>query len=91
MKLTQGKKARTLTIYLDNSGNDASLERWKIYVATPDPRAESVGQIRIDESRADYLYPGTTSSLLIFHHQRGKRCLRLSTANGCAAPAGYKR
>jgi hypothetical protein len=35
-----------------------SLERRKIYVATPDAHAESLGQIRVvDESGEDYLYP----------------------------------
>jgi len=34
------------------------LERRKIYVAIPDPRAEKLDQIRvIDESGEDYLYP----------------------------------
>jgi hypothetical protein len=52
------KASKKLVICVDNSGYDASLERRKIYVATPDLRAECLGQIRItDESGADYLYP----------------------------------
>jgi len=35
-----------------------SLERRKIYVSIPDPRAAKRGQLRvIDESGEDYLYP----------------------------------
>ena len=39
-------------------GYEVSLERRKIYVALADPKAESLGQIRVvDESGEDYLYP----------------------------------
>lgn len=52
-----GKSARRLVICLDNKGNEASLERRKIYVILPDARAEKLGQVRvIDESGEDYLY-----------------------------------
>jgi len=52
------KVSKKLVICLDNSGYEVSLERRKIYVAIPDPRAERLGQIRIvDESGEDYLYP----------------------------------
>ena len=50
--------ARKLVICIDNSGFEVSLERRKIYVAIPDARAESLGQVRVvDESGEDYLYP----------------------------------
>ncbi len=51
------KAAKKLVICIDNSGFEVSLERRKIYVAIPDARAESLGQIRVvDESGDDYLY-----------------------------------
>ena len=51
------KAAKRTVICLDNVGYEASLERWKIYVALPDAAAEKLGQIRvIDESGEDYLY-----------------------------------
>ncbi|MPZ30947.1 MAG: hypothetical protein GEV13_08105 [Rhodospirillales bacterium] len=51
------KATKRLVICLNNAGYEASLERHKIYVALPDPRAEKLGQIRvIDESGEDYLY-----------------------------------
>lgn len=52
------KAAKKLVICIDNSGFEVSLERRKIYVAIPDVRAGSSGQIRVaDESGEDYLYP----------------------------------
>jgi hypothetical protein len=52
------KAAKKLVICIDNSGFEVSLERRKIYVAIPDVRGESLGQIRVvDESGEDYLYP----------------------------------
>ncbi len=52
------KAVKKLVICIDNAGYEVSLERRKIYVATPDTRAESLGQIRVvDESGEDYLYP----------------------------------
>jgi hypothetical protein len=41
-----------------NDGNEASLERNKIYVVIADRRAEADGLIHvIDEDAEDYLYP----------------------------------
>jgi hypothetical protein len=52
------RAARRLVICIDNSGNEVSLERRKIYVCIPDARAEKLGQLRvIDESGEEYLYP----------------------------------
>ncbi len=51
------RPARRLVICLNNKGYEASLERRKIYVSIPDPKAEKQSQIRvIDESGEDYLY-----------------------------------
>lgn len=52
------RATKQLVICLDNSGYEVSLERRKIYVALPDPRAEKLRRIRVvDESGEDYLYP----------------------------------
>ena len=51
------RAAKRVVICLDNTGYEASLERWKIYVSHSDRDAERLGQIRvIDESGEDYLY-----------------------------------
>ncbi len=45
-------------VCLDNSGNQASLEKRKLYEVVPDPEAPRHNQIRvIDESGEDYLFP----------------------------------
>jgi hypothetical protein len=50
--------SKQLVVCLDNEGYAASLERRKIYVTLPDPKAEKNGLLRIiDESGEDYLYP----------------------------------
>ncbi len=47
-----------LVVCIDNEGNEASLEEWKIYRALPDREAEKHSEIRvIDEEGEDYLYP----------------------------------
>ncbi len=51
----QGKR---LVICIDNKGNEASLEQWKVYQCLPDEEAERHNEIRvIDEEGEDYLYP----------------------------------
>jgi len=50
--------SRRYAVCINNSGNEASLERNKLYVVLPDPRAEADGLVRvIDEDGEDYLYP----------------------------------
>ena len=50
-------KGARFVVCVNNEGYRASLERNKIYVALPDPEAESAGDIRvIDESGEDYLF-----------------------------------
>jgi len=55
-------KARTsasrLLVCVENRGYRVSLEKRKIYISVPDPRAARHGQVRVvDESGDDYLYP----------------------------------
>ena len=45
-------------ICIDNEGNEASLQVWKIYKTVRDEDARSEGLLRvIDESGEDYLFP----------------------------------
>lgn len=45
-------------ICVNNQGYEASLERWKVYVAIPDDLAKKQNLRRvIDESGEDYLFP----------------------------------
>ena len=45
-------------ICINNREYEASLERWKVYVAIPDDLAKKQNLLRvIDESGEDYLFP----------------------------------
>jgi len=49
---------RKFVLCINNKGNEASLEQWKIYQCLPDNQAEIHNEIRvIDEEGEDYLYP----------------------------------
>ncbi|MCP4680936.1 MAG: hypothetical protein GY864_01215 [Desulfobacterales bacterium] len=51
-------KGERLVICIENKGNEASLEQWKVYQCLPDEEAEKHNEIRvIDEEGEDYLYP----------------------------------
>ena len=50
--------SRRYAVCIRNDGNEASLERNKLYVVLPDRKAEADGLVRvIDEDGEDYLYP----------------------------------
>jgi hypothetical protein len=52
------KVSRRYAVCITNKGNEASLERNKLYVLLPDRQAEADGLVRvIDEDGEDYLYP----------------------------------
>ena len=52
------KVSRRYAVCITNKGNEASLERNKLYVLLPDRQAEADGLVRvIDEDCEDYLYP----------------------------------
>ena len=56
----RGKKrvSRRYAVCIKNKGNEASLERNKLYVLLPDRQAAADGLVRvIDEDGEDYLYP----------------------------------
>ena len=49
--------SRRYAVCIKNKGNEASLERNKLYVLLPDRQAEADGLVRvIDEDGEDYLY-----------------------------------
>ena len=50
--------SRRYAVCIRNEGNEASLERNKLYVVLPDRKAQADGLVRvIDEDGEDYLYP----------------------------------
>jgi len=50
--------SRRYAVCIKNDGNEASLERNKLYVVIADRRAEADGLVRVvDEDGEDYLYP----------------------------------
>ena len=52
------KVSRRYAVCIRNEGNEASLERNKLYVVLADRKAEADGLVRvIDEDGEDYLYP----------------------------------
>jgi len=52
------KPSRQYAVCITNKGNEASLERNKLYALLPDRQAEADGLVRvIDEEGEDYLYP----------------------------------
>jgi hypothetical protein len=52
------RMSRRYAVCIRNDGNEASLERNKLYVILPDRKAEADGLVRvIDEDGEDYLYP----------------------------------
>jgi hypothetical protein len=52
------KEPSDLVVCVDNSGDEAALERRKLYALLPDSDAEVQGLLRVvDESGEDYLYP----------------------------------
>jgi len=57
--MTERKRThRRYVVCIANMGNEASLERNKLYVALPDAKAEAEGLLRvIDEDAEAYLYP----------------------------------
>jgi hypothetical protein len=52
------RSPRRYVVCIASKGSEASLERNKLYLALPDPKAEAHGLVRvIDEDGEDYLYP----------------------------------
>jgi len=54
------RASRRYAVCIENEGNEASLERNKIYIVLPDRQADADGLVRvIDEDGEDYLYPAS--------------------------------
>jgi hypothetical protein len=52
------RRTRRYVVCIRNKGNEASLERNKLYVVLPDREAEADGLLRVvDEDGEGYLYP----------------------------------
>ncbi len=63
--VTQLEKNR-FVLCINNSGNEASLEKWKVYQCISDKEAEMHREIRvIDEEGEDYLYPSDYFSYVV--------------------------
>ncbi|QTA83070.1 Uncharacterized protein dnl_54630 [Desulfonema limicola] len=63
--ITQFNEKR-FVLCINNKGNEASLEQWKVYQCLPDKEADIHNEIRvIDEEGEDYLYPSDCFSPVI--------------------------
>lgn len=72
------KLSRRYAVCIGNEGNEASLERNKLYLVLPDSRAEADGLVRaIGEDGEDYLYPAAW-----FGCGRGAQGRRALTSQG---------
>lgn len=77
---------KRLVVCLDNKGNEASLEQWKIYQSVPDKEAEKHGEIRvIDEEGEDYLYPSDCFSPVFLEESVAKILATRNLTGGGAA------
>lgn len=47
---------KRLVVCIDNGGNEASLEQWKIYQSLPDEEADRHNEIRVIEIVIEYCY-----------------------------------
>ncbi len=64
---------KRLVVCIDNTGNEESLEQWKIYQSLPDKEAEKYHEIRvIDEEGEDYLYPSKCFSPVFLNESVAK-------------------
>ena len=71
---------KRLVICIDNKGNEASLEKWKVYQCLPDEEAEKHNEIRvIDEEGEDYLYPSDFFSTVTLEPSIAKIFIRQNT------------
>ncbi|MBF0121743.1 MAG: hypothetical protein HQK79_23175 [Desulfobacterales bacterium] len=65
-----------IVICINNNGNEASLEQWKVYQCLPDEEAERHNEIRvIDEEGEDYLYPADCFSPVMIEPSVAKKII----------------
>lgn len=73
-------EGKRLVICIDNRGNEASLDQWKVYQCLPDPEAEMHNEIRvIDEEGEDYLYPSVCFSPVLLEPAVAKKIIMQNT------------
>ena len=75
------RAAIRFVLCLDNSGNEASLIRGKVYPTLPDARAAKDDLVRvIDESGEDYLFARTQFAAVSFPQSVRRKLLALQKA-----------
>jgi len=75
------KQPTQFVLCLDNSGNEASLIRGKVYQALPEARAAKDNLVRvIDESGEDYLFAKTQFASVEFPQAVRRKLLALQKA-----------
>jgi hypothetical protein len=75
------KRLTQFAVCLDNTGNEASLIRGKIYVVLPDAKAAKDDLIRIvDESGDDYLFSRSQFEVVDFPQAVRRKLLALQKA-----------
>jgi hypothetical protein len=75
------KRSLKFAVCLENSGNEASLIRGKIYAALPDAKAAKDGLIRVlDESGEDYLFSASQFEVVEFPQTVRRKLLALQRA-----------
>ena len=75
-------EGKRLVICIENKGNEASLEQWKVYQCLPDEEAEMHNEIRvIDEEGEDYLYPSDFFSPVSLEPSVAKRFIMQNSKN----------
>lgn len=75
------RSATRFVLCLDNSGNEASLIRGKVYRTLPDARAAKDNLVRvIDESGEDYLFARTQFAAVSFPQAVRRKLLALQKA-----------
>jgi len=71
-----------LVLCIDNRGNEASLEKWKVYPCIPDKEAEMHNEIRvIDEEGEDYIYPSDIFSPIYLDAKIAEMFISQNTIN----------
>ena len=75
-------EGKRFVICVDNKGNEASLEQWKVYQCLPDEEAERHNEIRvIDEEGEAYLYPSACFSSVLLEPSVAKIFIIQNTIN----------
>ncbi|CAN2038962.1 conserved hypothetical protein [Candidatus Magnetomoraceae bacterium gMMP-15] len=75
-------KEKKFVICIENKGNEASLEQWKVYQCLQDKEAEKHNEIRvIDEEGEDYIYPSDLFSPVYLEPSISEKFIMQNTKN----------